>query len=59
VGHLSILELVRHHPKKPRLVYASSSSVYGNSATAPYSEPDRVDHPVSLYRSDQTLERRR
>ena len=49
VGHLSILELVRHHPKKPRLVYASSSSVYGNSATAPYSEQDRVDHPVSLY----------
>jgi UDP-glucuronate 4-epimerase len=49
VGHLSVLELVRHHPKKPRLVYASSSSVYGNTATAPYSEQDRVDHPVSLY----------
>lgn len=49
VGHLSVLELVRHHPRKPRLVYASSSSVYGNSATAPYSEQDRVDHPVSLY----------
>jgi UDP-glucuronate 4-epimerase len=49
VGHLSVLEVVRHHPKKLRLVYASSSSVYGNSATAPYSEQDRVDHPVSLY----------
>ncbi len=49
VGHLSVLELVRHHPRKPRLVYASSSSVYGNSATAPYSEQERVDHPVSLY----------
>lgn len=49
VGHLSVLEMVRHHPLKPRLVYASSSSVYGNSATAPYSEQDRVDHPVSLY----------
>jgi UDP-glucuronate 4-epimerase len=49
VGHLSILELVRHSPTQPRLVYASSSSVYGDSATPPYSEQDRVDHPVSLY----------
>lgn len=49
VGHLSILELVRHNPKRPRLVYASSSSVYGDTATPPYSEQDRVDHPVSLY----------
>ena len=49
VGHLSVLELVRHSPAKPRLVYASSSSVYGDTATAPYSENERVDHPVSLY----------
>ena len=49
VGHLSVLELVRHSPAKPRLVYASSSSVYGDTATAPYSETERVDHPVSLY----------
>lgn len=49
MGHLSILELVRHHPKKPRLVYASSSSVYGANAKAPFSEEDRVDNPVSLY----------
>ena len=43
VGHLSILELVRHHPKKPRLVYASSSSVYGANTKAPFAETDRVD----------------
>jgi UDP-glucuronate 4-epimerase len=49
MGHLSILELVRHHPKKPRLVYASSSSVYGANSKAPFSEDDRVDSPVSLY----------
>jgi UDP-glucuronate 4-epimerase len=49
VGHLSVLELVRRHPKKPRLVYASSSSVYGDTSTPPYTEEDRVDHPVSLY----------
>ncbi|MEZ6028750.1 MAG: NAD-dependent epimerase/dehydratase family protein [Hyphomonadaceae bacterium] len=48
-GHLSILELVRHHPKKPRLVYASSSSVYGANTKVPFAETDRVDHPVSLY----------
>lgn len=49
IGHLSVLELVRHHPNKPRLVYASSSSVYGANAKAPFSEDDRVDNPVSLY----------
>ncbi|RYG30642.1 MAG: NAD-dependent epimerase/dehydratase family protein, partial [Burkholderiales bacterium] len=49
IGHLSVLELARHAPKKPRLVYASSSSVYGANTKAPFSEEDRVDHPVSLY----------
>jgi UDP-glucuronate 4-epimerase len=49
VGHLSMLELVRHARKRPRLVYASSSSVYGANTKAPFSECDAVDHPVSLY----------
>lgn len=49
VGHLSILELVRHAASRPRLVYASSSSVYGANTSVPFSEADRVDHPVSLY----------
>jgi UDP-glucuronate 4-epimerase len=49
LGHLSVLELVRHSPKKPHLVYASSSSVYGANSKAPFSEEDRVDNPVSLY----------
>jgi len=49
MGHLSVLELVRHLPNKPRLVYASSSSVYGANSKAPFSEDDRVDNPVSLY----------
>ena len=31
------------------LVYASSSSVYGGNDSYPFSEKDRVDHPVSLY----------
>ena len=49
VGHLSILEFCRHAPKKPFLVYASSSSVYGDSSTAPFSEAERADEPASLY----------
>lgn len=48
-GHLCILELVRSLPQKPLLVYASSSSVYGNSSTAPFSELETVNKPVSLY----------
>jgi UDP-glucuronate 4-epimerase len=48
VGFLNILEGCRHH--KPRhLVFASSSSVYGDSPALPYSEQQNVDHPVSLY----------
>ena len=31
------------------LVYASSSSVYGDSATPPFSEDQRIDQPRSLY----------
>jgi UDP-glucuronate 4-epimerase len=48
-GHLAILELCRHAPKRPLLVYASSSSVYGGNSKVPFSEADRVDAPVSLY----------
>jgi UDP-glucuronate 4-epimerase len=47
-GHLNILEVCRH-AKIPRLVYASSSSVYGGNKKVPFSETDPVDHPVSLY----------
>jgi UDP-glucuronate 4-epimerase len=49
VGHLSVLEAVRHAPSRPFLIYASSSSVYGNSAVAPFSETERADAPESLY----------
>ncbi|MDJ0836231.1 MAG: GDP-mannose 4,6-dehydratase [Acidobacteriota bacterium] len=47
-GTLNILECCRHFGK-PRLVYASSSSVYGGNTKLPFSEDDRVDTPVSLY----------
>jgi UDP-glucuronate 4-epimerase len=48
-GHLSVLELVRHAPRRPRLVYASSSSVYGANTKVPFCEDDPVNAPVSLY----------
>ncbi len=48
VGHLNMLELARTRGTK-QFVYASSSSVYGNSADAPFQVDARVDHPVSLY----------
>ncbi len=48
MGFLNILEGCRHN-KVHRLVYASSSSVYGGNTRLPFSEKDRVDTPVSLY----------
>lgn len=47
-GFLNVLEACRQKPVK-HLVYASSSSVYGGNVQLPFSESDRVDHPVSLY----------
>ena len=48
VGMMTVLEGCRHHQVK-HLVYASSSSVYGNQHKVPFSETDAVDSPISLY----------
>ena len=50
-GHLSILEACRRAPGFEHLVYASSSSVYGDKPMggAGFTEDERVDRPVSLY----------
>lgn len=48
VGQLEILELARTLQVR-HLVYASSSSVYGDAARLPLSADDRVDRPVSFY----------
>lgn len=48
VGMMTILEGCRHHQVQ-HLVYASSSSVYGNQEKVPFSETDPVDTPISLY----------
>lgn len=50
-GHLSILEACRHAPGFKHLVYASSSSVYGNKPLGGegFSEDEPAASPVSLY----------
>ena len=48
VGFLNILECCRSHNIK-KLVYASSSSVYGNNEKTSFEEIDNTDKPVSLY----------
>lgn len=48
LGFLNILESCRTHMPQ-HLVYASSSSVYGNNTHVPFSTDDRVDHPTSMY----------
>ncbi len=47
-GTLNLLEACRQ-AGITRLIYASSSSVYGNNPKVPFSEEDRVDFPISPY----------
>ncbi|MBN8566789.1 MAG: NAD-dependent epimerase [Flavobacteriales bacterium] len=47
-GFLTVLECCRHYGVK-KLIYASSSSVYGLNEKIPFSVNDAVDHPISLY----------
>ena len=48
VGFLNILECCRNYNIK-KLVYASSSSVYGDNKKTPFEEIDNTDKPISLY----------
>jgi UDP-glucuronate 4-epimerase len=48
VGFSVILEQCRQHHVK-HLVYASTSSVYGDSLSTPFSEKQSTDRPLSLY----------
>ena len=58
VAFLNVLECCRHYDV-PHLVYASSSSVYGNAKQAPFTTDDPVNEPISLYaatkRSDELM----
>merc|ERR1719284_1788793 len=48
-GFVELLEVARNADPMPRIVYASSSSVYGLNTKVPFSEMDQVDQPASLY----------
>ncbi len=48
MGTLKLLEAMRH-AHCSRLLFASSSSVYGNNSQVPFAETDNVDNPISPY----------
>ena len=48
-GTVHLLQAACQIEPRPRFVYASSSSVYGDRDTAPFRETDNVDLPVSPY----------
>jgi len=47
-GFLNILECCKNFDVK-KLIYASSSSVYGNNIKIPFSENDKTDKPKNIY----------
>lgn len=57
-GFLNVLECCRHQAVE-KLVFASSSSIYGLNSKTPFHEDDVTDTPVSLYaaskKSDELL----
>ncbi len=49
-GTVNILEKMREK-EITKMIFASSSSIYGNNSKVPFSESDKVDHPISPYAS--------
>lgn len=47
-GFVSLLESIRYFPTI-KLIYASSSSVYGLNKKSPFSVEDQTDQPTNLY----------
>jgi UDP-glucuronate 4-epimerase len=45
---MALLQWMKSHGMN-KLIFASSSSVYGNNVKVPFSESDPVDHPISPY----------
>lgn len=48
-GFLNIIEGCRHQEDFQHLIYASSSSVYGDNENVPFRTNQQLDEPVSLY----------
>ncbi len=47
-GTMNLLEAMRSRNVR-KMIFASSSSVYGNNRKVPFSEDDNVDNPISPY----------
>jgi len=47
-GTMNLLEAMKAQ-HVTQMIFASSSSVYGNNPKVPFSEDDNVDHPISPY----------
>ena len=48
MGTLNLLEMMKNN-NISKMIFASSSSVYGNNKKVPFSETDNVDFPISPY----------
>ena len=48
IGFHNIIELCRNSNVR-KLIYASSSSIYGSNKKIPFHVDDKSDHPISLY----------
>lgn len=49
IGFLTLLELARHQPDFQHFVYASTSSIYGQTDQIPFTEDQMTAMPISLY----------
>lgn len=54
MGFLNVLESCKRSSVK-HLVYASSSSVYGNDSHIPFKEEESVEKPISIYASTKKM----
>ena len=56
MGQVVVLEMARALPALKHLVYASSSSVYGDNKKTPFAVGDAVEHPNSLYAATKRVD---
>ena len=56
MGQVVVLEMARALPALKHLVYASSSSVYGDNKKTPFAVGDTVDCPNSLYAATKRVD---
>lgn len=52
---VNILEILRFRADRTKLVYASSSSVYGKGASIPFTEKECSDHPTNVYGASKRM----